>query len=52
MNNPLKHIVDIEHVLTPIAVELLHSNNGLHQTREFKVLYIFGVRIAYWRVDA
>lgn len=45
-------IIKIQHLLTPIAIDwcTLAQNPGL-QPREYKTLYIFGIRVGTWRVD-
>jgi hypothetical protein len=44
---PFERIFDFEHVLTPIAVEHIIGENGV-QKRTFRLVYIFGIRVAFW----
>jgi hypothetical protein len=44
MKNPLKHMIDPEHVLTPIAIEHIYTIwMGRNQN-------IFGIRVACFRI--
>lgn len=48
--NPFKAMFDFEHILTPVAIELFQRSMRGNPIRTFKVLYIFGIRVAYWNV--
>lgn len=39
-----RKMFDLEHLLTPIAVEHIQ----LRGTRFFRIVYLFGVRIDFW----
>jgi len=39
-------LFDFEHILTPLAIEHLHTVTATRE-RSFKIVYIFGVRVAY-----
>ena len=47
MKKIFKNMFDIEHILTPLAVEHLNTFS-LSGERTYRVVYIFGIRIAYW----
>ena len=42
-----RYIVAFEHLLTPIAIEEYRTQK-VHSSQTFKMLYVFGVRVAYW----
>jgi len=42
-----KQMIDIEHLLTPIAIEHLIQGTTRGK-RTFRIVYLFGVRVAYW----
>jgi hypothetical protein len=45
MKEIFRDMFEFSHILTPIAVEHFRLSS---QKRSFKILYIFGIRIAYW----
>jgi hypothetical protein len=47
LNKIFGTMFDFEHILTPLAIEHLHSTSG-NITLTFKVVYIFGVRVAHF----
>lgn len=45
MKNIFRDLFDVEHILTPIAIEHIRL---ISQQRTYKILYVFGLRIVYW----
>ena len=46
-------VIKFQHLLTPIAIDwirLAADGPGI-EGREYKTLYIFGIRVASWRAD-
>lgn len=41
-------LIDLDHILTPFAVEHLKRTTERGTVTIFRVVYIFGVRIAYY----
>jgi hypothetical protein len=50
MRFALRYLFDLEHILTPIAFERLRVPDG-HGFRSIRLLYVFGVRVAYWNMS-
>jgi hypothetical protein len=44
----LRNLFDLEHLLTPIAVEHECDKFRGEVTRSYRLLYIFGFRVAFW----
>lgn len=45
------NVIKFQHLLTPIAIDWCALVTG-SRGREYKTLYIFGIRLATWRVDS
>jgi hypothetical protein len=44
-------IFDYRFILIPLSIPLLHDVNARGEiTIEYRVLYVFGIRLAYWTV--
>ncbi len=46
-------IIKFQHLLTPIAIDWIQlaTDDRMRNAREYRTLYIFGVRVATWRAD-
>jgi hypothetical protein len=49
-HNPLYRMIDFQHILTPLAVERFTVRVGL-LTLSVRIIYIFGVKVAYFNVS-
>ncbi len=46
------NIIKFRHLLTPIAIDWMKlACTPAFKPEQYKTLYIFGIRIATWRVD-
>ena len=54
MQNPFMFMVSVRHLLTPVALVRFTKKEanfyGEVSSTSFRILYVFGIRIAYWTV--
>jgi len=41
-------LIDFEHILTPIAIEHLQRSHGERDFQTYRLVYLFGVRVAFY----
>ncbi len=48
LGNIFEDIINLNHLLTPVAIEHLRIIYSANSRKSYRIIYIFGIRVAYY----